>query len=139
MRISDGSSDVCSSDLDEASQLGFVVDNLDNEGTAILENAALVDVCRSAEPQPGFKNRDACQARVPRAGSNDLKYPAIAEIGILVRVDPQQLYCFDHDLLLQPASGAVGSVLSSRRSDEHTSELQSLMRISYSVFCLKKK
>src|SRR3546814_5497126 len=26
-----------------------------------------------------------------------------------------------------------------RRSDEHTSELQSLMRISYSVFCLKKK
>src|SRR3546814_14861830 len=92
MRISDWSSDVCSSDLfqgdkpdvrdviercDEASQLGFVVDNLDNEGTAILENAALVDVCRSAEPQPGFKNRDACQARVPRAGSNDLKYPAI--------------------------------------------------------------
>src|SRR3546814_5193145 len=26
-----------------------------------------------------------------------------------------------------------------RRSDEHTSELQSLMRISYAVFCLKKK
>src|SRR3546814_13991236 len=91
------------------SQLGFVVDDLYNEGTAILESAALLDVCRSAEPQPGFENRDACQARVPRAGSNDLEYPAIAEIGILVRVDPQQLYCFDHDLLLQPASGAVGS------------------------------
>src|SRR3546814_8244430 len=28
---------------------------------------------------------------------------------------------------------------SSMRSDEHTSELQSLMRISYAVFCLKKK
>src|SRR3546814_3441784 len=28
---------------------------------------------------------------------------------------------------------------SSRRSEEHTSELQSLMRISYAVFCLKKK
>src|SRR3546814_2083719 len=28
---------------------------------------------------------------------------------------------------------------SSQRSDEHTSELQSLMRISYAVFCLKKK
>src|SRR3546814_7645862 len=28
-------------------------------------------------------------------------------------------------------------VLRSRRSDEHTSELQSLMRISYAVFCLK--
>src|SRR3546814_9516908 len=33
----------------------------------------------------------------------------------------------------------VGSVLSVYRSEEHTSELQSLMRISYAVFCLKKK
>src|SRR3546814_4492684 len=33
-----------------------------------------------------------------------------------------------------------GAVLSQRkRSEEHTSELQSLMRISYAVFCLKKK
>src|SRR3546814_1984799 len=32
---------------------------------------------------------------------------------------------------------AVGS--GRRRSEEHTSELQSLMRISYAVFCLKKK
>src|SRR3546814_4222100 len=30
-------------------------------------------------------------------------------------------------------------LLSPRRSEEHTSELQSLMRISYAVFCLKKK
>src|SRR3546814_2905471 len=30
-------------------------------------------------------------------------------------------------------------MLRSRRSEEHTSELQSLMRISYAVFCLKKK
>src|SRR3546814_10532136 len=30
-------------------------------------------------------------------------------------------------------------VNTSRRSEEHTSELQSLMRISYAVFCLKKK
>src|SRR3546814_5547288 len=29
--------------------------------------------------------------------------------------------------------------ISGRRSEEHTSELQSLMRISYAVFCLKKK
>src|SRR3546814_2583499 len=34
------------------------------------------------------------------------------------------------------ASGAGNGV---RRSEEHTSELQSLMRISYAVFCLKKK
>src|SRR3546814_6409425 len=33
----------------------------------------------------------------------------------------------------------VRSIALSRRSEEHTSELQSLMRISYAVFCLKKK
>src|SRR3546814_1168479 len=34
---------------------------------------------------------------------------------------------------------AVPSLLDDPRSEEHTSELQSLMRISYAVFCLKKK
>src|SRR3546814_7887151 len=33
----------------------------------------------------------------------------------------------------------VVAVYRKRRSEEHTSELQSLMRISYAVFCLKKK
>src|SRR3546814_6257565 len=33
----------------------------------------------------------------------------------------------------------AGHELASHRSEEHTSELQSLMRISYAVFCLKKK
>src|SRR3546814_13196324 len=32
-----------------------------------------------------------------------------------------------------------GTIFPSRKSEEHTSELQSLMRISYAVFCLKKK
>src|SRR3546814_3750997 len=36
------------------------------------------------------------------------------------------------------ASGA-SAISEGRRSEEHTSELQSLMRISYAVFCLKKK
>src|SRR3546814_3702744 len=36
-------------------------------------------------------------------------------------------------------SGSVSAVWAARRSEEHTSELQSLMRISYAVFCLKKK
>src|SRR3546814_2146295 len=35
--------------------------------------------------------------------------------------------------------GCGGGLLSEPRSEEHTSELQSLMRISYAVFCLKKK
>src|SRR3546814_6648796 len=37
-----------------------------------------------------------------------------------------------------PAAGAVGPRRGAR-SEEHTSELQSLMRIPYAVFCLKKK
>src|SRR3546814_17800296 len=36
-------------------------------------------------------------------------------------------------------SGACLIVVDKGRSEEHTSELQSLMRISYAVFCLKKK
>src|SRR3546814_5777376 len=60
------------------------------------------------------------------------------------------------DGVLVPAPGGVGERLAGRRgravlpavavdvhvdarSEEHTSELQSLMRISYAVFCLKKK
>src|SRR3546814_2938605 len=44
----------------------------------------------------------------------------------------------------EPANAAaaglrLGAVALSLRSEEHTSELQSLMRISYAVFCLKKK
>src|SRR3546814_7284887 len=33
----------------------------------------------------------------------------------------------------------LGAAFGAERSEEHTSELQSLMRISYAVFCLKKK
>src|SRR3546814_6383528 len=40
---------------------------------------------------------------------------------------------------LKPSEAAANSVGPSQRSEEHTSELQSLMRISYAVFCLKKK
>src|SRR3546814_3372890 len=43
-------------------------------------------------------------------------------------------------LLKMAIKGCVSAGLGSReRSEEHTSELQSLMRISYAVFCLKKK
>src|SRR3546814_3073124 len=48
-------------------------------------------------------------------------------------VDPAQLsHRFVVDVDAQVDTGK-------RRSEEHTSELQSLMRISYAVFCLKKK
>src|SRR3546814_7276589 len=43
-----------------------------------------------------------------------------------------------YDILDNPFATTV-SEDDARRSEEHTSELQSLMRISYAVFCLKKK
>src|SRR3546814_3932097 len=39
----------------------------------------------------------------------------------------------------RPGTAGAGERLAPCRSEEHTSELQSLMRISYAVFCLKKK
>src|SRR3546814_2247370 len=49
----------------------------------------------------------------------------------------------DYDRGQEPREGAVMAFAGTRgmplRSEEHTSELQSLMRISYAVFCLKKK
>src|SRR3546814_1959106 len=58
----------------------------------------------------------------------------------------QCVHRYDGDHCAQRGTGAVfrpagGSSCSrnAARSEEHTSELQSLMRISYAVFCLKKK
>src|SRR3546814_10643850 len=45
----------------------------------------------------------------------------------------------DIDAHCERARAAGGEILMEPRSEEHTSELQSLMRISYAVFCLKKK
>src|SRR3546814_9004056 len=73
---------------------------------------------RPAVPPPGSRTRRSgarsCQARAvaaTRAASRQAHLPR----GRRDRAPPQ------------------------RRSEEHTSELQSLMRISYAVFCLKKK
>src|SRR3546814_2581185 len=68
-------------------------------------------------------------------------------IGICHVVLPQQghirpgMFCVGGDSH-SPTGGAFGAYMfgiGSTRSEEHTSELQSLMRISYAVFCLKKK
>src|SRR3546814_8665803 len=47
-------------------------------------------------------------------------------------------YRLDDDILTVSGARTSGGALG-LRSEEHTSELQSLMRISYAVFCLKKK
>src|SRR3546814_4788240 len=89
--------------------------------------------------------------------SSDLRWqtPRVQEGGDCGR--HRQLHHFRRletdDAEIEPAGGALGSVAQQQgrdqqqqreaikprcRSEEHTSELQSLMRISYAVFCLKK-
>src|SRR3546814_3880263 len=53
--------------------------------------------------------------------------------GTAASVSPTDTAC------TQTAIGAAGRTTKPKRSEEHTSELQSLMRISYAVFCLKQK
>src|SRR3546814_5044087 len=60
---------------------------------------------------------------------------ALVDIGQIVgdQVGPQHVAFVDH------GPKPVTARIIGKRSEEHTSELQSLMRISYAVFCLKKK
>src|SRR3546814_1273107 len=63
-------------------------------------------------------------------------HPLDAEAGQLLREAAELAAVGGEGELVQRAAVEVAR---ERRSEEHTSELQSLMRISYAVFCLKKK
>src|SRR3546814_8179670 len=99
MRISDWSSDVCSSDL-----RGYVTQQgrqcVDNQlnATGLLQ-------AKTHSQHPEDEDENIAVQRTPRF------------FGV----------------------NAAGDQNRPDRSEEHTSELQSLMRISYAVFCLKKK
>src|SRR3546814_2496962 len=108
MRISDWSSDVCSSDL-----AGIAVGSREHERAQIR----LHELARTGE----FR-RDRCGEVTPRRR-------AVTHADSRLR--PDQLH--------RIASDRVAAARELHRSEEHTSELQSLMRISYAVFCLKKK
>src|SRR3546814_16313735 len=70
---------------------------------------------------------------IVRRGASEV-VPAIADdADIVVRVSAQTF----KEMLAQLRSPAL--TIAKDRSEEHTSELQSLMRNSYAVFCLKKK
>src|SRR3546814_8181926 len=95
MRISDWSSDVCSSDL-----LARVATFL-------------------SDPQRSFPATLRRMMTTNHLGAKDA---------------PQV-----HPVVASAAREVLNKSENERRSEEHTSELQSLMRISYAVFCLKKK
>src|SRR3546814_6339243 len=102
MRISDWSSDVCSSDLVSAAgdaALGANRPGAHHDPRTDLRPHRSLDI-HHRRARLRFANRPAHHD--PAVGSDLRGHPAV-------------------------------------RSEEHTSELQSLMRISYAVFCLKKK
>src|SRR3546814_2444707 len=63
----------------------------------------------------------------------------IAACAVPTSAYAQEAESYNFDLPAQDLGDALLSVAAKARSEEHTSELQSLMRISYAVFCLKKK
>src|SRR3546814_994610 len=109
MRISDWSSDVCSSDLHreiaDRSDIGPTRGEL---GQALESRVRVIDRAEVVEAVSRHRGQ-RCE--------------------IQVQVDAARV---ELDL------AAIGAG-ADQRSEEHTSELQSLMRISYAVFCLKKK
>src|SRR3546814_4841957 len=74
--------------------------------------------------------------RPPRSTRTDTLFPYTTLFRSEQRADVVQIERIQTD-----SHGSSGWARKSRycRSEEHTSELQSLMRISYAVFCLKKK
>src|SRR3546814_4340277 len=82
------------------------------------------------------------QAHLPAASMRQAprQPPANADVAVIVDHAAEDVGPQDAARYQWNWAGAVSaSSGSSARSEEHTSELQSLMRISYAVFCLKKK
>src|SRR3546814_974045 len=72
--------------------------------------------------------------RLKRADGHLQKIIAMIESGRPCVEVAQQMHA-----VVRALESAKGVLIYDHRSEEHTSELQSLMRISYAVFCLKKK
>src|SRR3546814_7251376 len=132
MRISDWSSDVCSSDLSFANWLpapfdGFGVQtsfnytksNANYPSVVAGATYSLEGLSKYSYSLVGYYEKYGIQARVAYTYRDDFLQTAVGR-------NSEQEYFHGYGQL-------------DARSAEHTSELQSLMRITYAVFCLKKK
>src|SRR3546814_3106595 len=86
-------------------------------------------------PQPAVRERHHCQRR--RIGMLDWR--SLDPFGATVDADLSQPLDEAEQRRLRDLLWDRQILIFKNRSEEHTSELQSLMRISYAVFCLKKK
>src|SRR3546814_4971166 len=115
MRISDWSSDVCSSDLSALAK-------------AALPSASSFTLSPTCWSLP--------QASITKASLTAMQAMVSTPLAL-----NSAAFCTKPGRCLAEQVGvkAPGTENSTTRSEEHTSELQSLMRTSYAVFCLKKK
>src|SRR3546814_6865253 len=133
MRISDWSSDVCSSDL----VLGLDDDTVRSICARAAQDEVVEAVNFNAPAQVVIAGHKAAVER-----ACELAKAEGAKRALVLAVSAPF-----HSSLLKPAAAVLEQALAGielapaqiPRSEEHTSELQSLMRISYAVFCLKKK
>src|SRR3546814_2249176 len=93
---------------------------------------------KSSRLPPLLQRRRAMSDTARRGRSPDLQLAG--RIALAVRERHRHAVCAQHGGELALSRLVVGeAALQAFKSEEHTSELQSLMRISYAVFCLKKK
>src|SRR3546814_2552823 len=132
MRISDWSSDVCSSDLLQVYGSAGDLDWIAGAYYFIEKGTE-----RSDAKSFGFLNPAAPVARNTDGNIRSTSYALFGQLNYdftdRLRATAGFRYTWDSRELV------IHALTDRDRSEEHTSELQSLMRISYAVFCLKKK
>src|SRR3546814_4911196 len=126
MLISDWSSDVCSSDLNSAGGT-VVLLQPQGAGTGIIAQEALHVFDFRAAPAVDRLIVVADHEHLAALAGQHPDHRVLDGVGILKLIDQD----LPEALLIMRQQRRL-------RSEEHTSELQSLMRTSYAVFCLKK-
>src|SRR3546814_3459518 len=131
MRISDWSSDVCSSDLAGV----YAVRPPDRTAhrsvrAGVMGAQAALDGDFGTGGASGLRGDSGHRRQAPALADRGGCGPVDGAGGLGLRVLPRRL-ADDH-----PPQARLGR---RQRSEEHTSELQSIMRTSYAVFCLKTK
>src|SRR3546814_9273436 len=144
MRISDWSSDVCSSDL--RLRLTFLHQCLRQSAPLIAAPRRQGSGNRISAHRDGLdssgssvETRRGCRLQDPSMLDECVARQIMMMVRRFVHGQHRRKACVIRFQQPRPLVARLGQQAGADRSEEHTSELQSLMRISYAVFCMKKK